>query len=52
MKNHYKIHAQHPEDFDHDEEDTLPAPTTNLNTGQSTAEASKLKTEILEWLQP
>ncbi|CAF3380058.1 unnamed protein product [Rotaria socialis] len=52
MKNHYKIHAQHLEDFDHDDEDTLPAPTTNLNADQSTAEASKLKTEILEWLQP
>ncbi|CAF4259946.1 unnamed protein product, partial [Rotaria sordida] len=57
MKNHYKIHAQHYEDFDHDQDDTLPPlaiadKTRNLNENQSTATAtSTLKTDILDWLQ-
>ncbi|CAF3745929.1 unnamed protein product [Rotaria sp. Silwood1] len=55
MKNHYKIHAQHYEDFDHDQDDTLPPPaiddkTRNSNENQSTT-ISTLKTEILDWLQ-
>ncbi|CAF1277160.1 unnamed protein product [Adineta steineri] len=62
MKNHYKIHAQHYDDFDHDQDDTLPPPpsasttttdTTNSNNTQSatTAPAPVFKTEMLDWLR-
>jgi hypothetical protein len=55
MKNHYKIHAQHYDDFDHDQEDTLPPPTDdkkNFNNGQSTTTAPPVfKTEMLDWLR-
>ncbi|CAF4032014.1 unnamed protein product [Rotaria sordida] len=59
MKNHYKIHAQHQEDFDHNEDDTLPATTDTLidsNESQSTTTtttttAPTLKTEMLDWLR-
>ncbi|CAF1081493.1 unnamed protein product [Rotaria sordida] len=58
MKNHYKIHAQHYEDFDHDQDDILPPlaiadKQRNLNENQSTTTTatSTLKTDILDWLQ-
>jgi len=54
IKNHYKIHAQHYEDFDHDQDDTLPSLETtdikNLNETKSatTAPPPVFKTEILD----
>ncbi|CAF0900718.1 unnamed protein product [Rotaria sordida] len=60
MKNHYKIHARHHEDVDHNQDDTLPSPAattdikTDSNESQSTtatAVAPILKAEILDWLQ-
>jgi len=58
MKNHYKIHAQHYEDFDHDQDDTLPPPppptdTQNSNETQpvTTAPPPVFKTEMLDWLR-
>jgi hypothetical protein len=57
MKNHYKIHAQHYEDFDHDQDDilapTTPADTTNSNETQqaTTAPPPVFKTEMLDWLR-
>ncbi|CAF4366701.1 unnamed protein product [Rotaria sordida] len=55
MKNHYKIHAQHQEDLDHNEDDTLPATTDTIidsNESQSTTTtAPALKTEMLDWLR-
>jgi hypothetical protein len=57
MKNHYKIHAQHYDDFDHDQDDTLPPVTkteaTNSNESQpaTTAPAPVFKTEMLDWLR-
>ncbi|CAF3667524.1 unnamed protein product [Rotaria sp. Silwood1] len=59
MKNHYKIHAQNYEHFDHDQEDRLPSPaindiTTNSNENQSltaAALAPVVKIEMLDWLQ-
>ncbi|CAF0723868.1 unnamed protein product [Adineta steineri] len=48
MKSHYKIHAQHYDDYNHDQDDTLPP----LNdSSSSTATPSALKTELLEWLR-
>jgi hypothetical protein len=36
MKNHYKIHAQHYEDFYHEQDDNLPtSDSMNLNEIQS-----------------
>jgi hypothetical protein len=60
MKNHYKIHAQHYDDFDHDQDDTLPQPSsstngkttkTNLNENQATIAPPVVKTEMLDWLK-
>jgi len=55
MKNHYKIHAQHYENFDHDQDDTLPPPatndTTNSNENQPTTTSPVVKTEMLDWLR-
>jgi hypothetical protein len=59
MKNHYKIHAQHYDDFDHDQDDTLPAVTkneaTNSNESQPATTAPPpppvFKTEMLDWLR-
>jgi hypothetical protein len=57
MKNHYKIHAQHYEDFDHDQDDTLPPPppndTVDSNETQqaTTAPPPVFKTEMLDWLR-
>ena len=55
MKNHYKIHAQHYEDFDHDQDDTSPLPTNdtlNSNETQSiTSTPPVFKTEMLDWLR-
>ncbi|CAF1291047.1 unnamed protein product [Rotaria sordida] len=64
MKNHYKIHAQHYDDFDHDQEDRLPvsSETTNITTNsiesQSITTAPPqsppppvFKTEMLDWLR-
>ncbi|CAF1397105.1 unnamed protein product [Rotaria sp. Silwood1] len=57
MKNHYKIYAQHHEDLDHNQDDTLTLPaaitdiTTNSNETQSTATAPVLKTDMLDWLR-
>ncbi len=54
MKNHYKIHAQHYEDFDHDQDDTLPPvtnDTTNSNENQPTTTQPVVKTEMLDWLR-
>ena len=49
MKNHYKIHAQHYEDFDHDQDEMLPPPPT---TTDSTTKSPVVKSEILDWLRP
>ncbi|CAF3356407.1 unnamed protein product [Rotaria socialis] len=55
MKNHYRIHAQHYEDFDHDQDDTLPSTqptdTTNTNENQTTTAPPVFKTEMLDWLR-
>ena len=54
VKNHYKIHAQHYEDFDHDQDDTLPQPsssTTNSNENQAKIAPPVVKTEMLDWLR-
>ncbi|CAF4098835.1 unnamed protein product [Rotaria sp. Silwood2] len=59
MKNHYKIHAQNQEDFDHDQDDTLPPPATttdiiadsNESQSTTTTATSALKTEMLDWLR-
>ena len=59
MKNHYKIHAQHYDDFDHDEEDRLPPTTTTEITTNSIESQSTtitppppvIKTEMLDWLR-
>jgi hypothetical protein len=55
MKNHYKIHAQHYDDFDHDQDDTLPPPsTTDTKTSgenQPTTAPPVFKTEMLDWLR-
>jgi hypothetical protein len=55
MKNHYKIHAQHYEDFDHDQDDTASLATTdtlNSNEIQSiTPTPPVFKTEMLDWLR-
>ncbi|CAF4111571.1 unnamed protein product [Rotaria sordida] len=60
MKNHYKIHAQNYEPFDHDQDDRLPPPLTinditiNSNEIQSltpAALAPVVKIEMLDWLQ-
>lgn len=54
MKNHYKIHAEHYEDFDHDQDDIsrmVTDDTENKNEYQSSTAASGTKTEILDWLQ-
>ncbi|CAF2616168.1 unnamed protein product, partial [Rotaria sp. Silwood2] len=60
MKNHYKIHAQNYERFDHDAEDSLPPPlalddiTTNSNQNQlltAAALAPVVKVEMLDWLR-
>jgi hypothetical protein len=52
MKNHYKIHAQHYEDFDHDQDDALPLTTNdtiNSKENQSiTTTPLVFKTEILD----
>jgi len=47
MKNHYKIHAEHFDDFDHDQDDTLPPPSQHTNQT-----SNGFKTEILDWLRP
>ncbi len=55
MKNHYRIHAQHYEDFDHEQDDNLPnISNTNenqLTTTTTTAIPPAFKTEMLDWLQ-
>ncbi|CAF4412548.1 unnamed protein product [Rotaria sp. Silwood2] len=58
MKNHYKIHAQNYEHFDHDQDDRLPQlsitdVTTNSNESKSetTTAPPVLKAEILDWLR-
>jgi hypothetical protein len=55
MKNHYKIHAQHYEDFDHDQDDTMPLTTNDTidsNENQSiTPTPPVFKTEMLDWLR-
>jgi hypothetical protein len=48
MKNHYKIHAQHYEDFKHDQDDKT---TTKSNENQATLAPSVVKTEMLDWLK-
>ena len=54
MKNHYKIHAQHYEDFDHEQDDTLAS--TNGTEGIAehqpvTTAPPVFKTEMLDWLR-
>ncbi|CAF2698267.1 unnamed protein product [Rotaria sp. Silwood2] len=59
MKNHYKIHAQYYDDFDHDQDDKLPATTdmaTISNEDQPTTTAPPppppvFKTEMIDWLR-
>jgi hypothetical protein len=51
MKNHYRIHAEHYENFDHEQDDAL-ADTTNSNANQPITTAPPVfKTEMLDWLQ-
>jgi hypothetical protein len=50
MKNHYKIHAQHYEDFNHDQDDTLPQPSSSTNSNENQA-PPVVKTEMLDWLK-
>jgi hypothetical protein len=48
MKNHYKIHAEHYEDFDFEQDDTL----SNTNQNQPAAAVPPVfKTEMLDWLR-
>ena len=66
MKNHYKIHAQHYDDFDHDQDEAmspgasaLPATTDRTQSTESgaattaatTAPPPVFKTEMLDWLR-
>jgi hypothetical protein len=54
MKNHYKIHAQHNPDVDHDEDDTLPPEIndiSNLDQNQITTASPVVKIEMLDWLR-
>ncbi|CAF3638829.1 unnamed protein product [Rotaria sp. Silwood1] len=59
MKNHYKIHAQNYEHFDHDQEDKLPSLPINDITIDSkeiqsltpAALAPVVKIEMLDWLR-
>jgi hypothetical protein len=55
MKNHYKIHAQHYDDFDHDLDDTLlPSAEDKKNIHDSqpaTTAPPVFKTEMLDWLR-
>ncbi len=55
MKNHYKIHAQHYEDFDHDQDDTLPPNDDDekkkLHNQPITTAPPVFKTEMLDWLR-
>ena len=56
MKNHYKIHAEHYDDFDHDQDDTLPVTngndSMNCSDNQSITTAPPVfKTEMLDWLR-
>ncbi|CAF4807130.1 unnamed protein product [Rotaria sp. Silwood1] len=56
MKNHYRIHAQHYEDFDHEQDDTLPQSSTtndinNSNDNQPTTAPPVFKAEMLDWLR-
>jgi hypothetical protein len=56
MKNHYKIHAEHYEDFDYEQDDIL-SNTTNTNENQpmmtttTTTAPPVFKTEMLDWLR-
>ena len=59
MKNHYRIHQEHYEDFDHDDDDQ-PSTSTKLPLKATTADGSKMntekatpvfKTEMLDWLR-
>ncbi|CAF1106039.1 unnamed protein product [Rotaria sordida] len=61
MKNHYKIHAQNYENFDHDQEDRLP-PSIAINAiiiesneirslTPASALAPVVKFEMLDWLR-
>ena len=45
MKNHYQIHRQHYDDFDHDQDDALPPATDD------TAVSATGKTEMLDWIR-
>lgn len=58
MKNHYRIHAQHYEDFDHDQDDQLPLSKVNdtnnsniPNDNQPTTAPPVFKAEMLDWLR-
>ncbi|CAF3160632.1 unnamed protein product, partial [Rotaria sp. Silwood2] len=58
MKNHYKIHAQNYEHFDHDQDDRLPplsitdvTANSNESKSETTTAPRILKTEILDWLR-
>ena len=58
MKNHYKIHAEHYEDYDFEQDDTLPntngnqqATTTTTTTTAAAAVPPVFKTEMLDWLR-
>lgn len=57
MKNHYKIHAQLYEDFDHDQDETgnssQPATTNRITTNdeQTATAPPEFKTEMLDWLR-
>ena len=66
MKNHYKIHAQHYDDFDHDQDEAMSpgasVPLTSTDRTQSTESGAPIssastapppvfKTEMLDWLR-
>ena len=61
MKNHYKIHAQNFDDFDHEKEEDTTIPSGKdakrkvkdsiLNPTQTPAANGACKTEMLDWLR-
>lgn len=52
MKNHYRIHAEHYENFDHDFDETTCNNTSDQNDNPvTTAELPVFKSEMLDWLQ-
>ena len=54
MKSHYKIHAEHYEDFDHEQDETMPTVKGVESAGEQqpvTTAPPAFKTEMLDWLR-